>query len=346
MSAEARQLHRDSLVLDLHIDTLLWTRLFGYDAGLRHENRVPLSPLGFHFDLPRAGEGGLDAAVMGLVVNPAQVRPELIWPLKALDWWEEQGGFEQTLLTLDLLNELADRYPTRISFVRRGSDIPYQVERGRFVAMAGLEGAHGLEGDLSNLTPLYEHGLRMLGLVHFQQTAAGHPMTAPEFYGRSISDFGRDLIVRLEELGVVIDLAHLNDAGVWEALGMMRRPCVVSHTACKELHDHPRNLTDRQLELVGRNGGVVGVAAGRNFIGPGGRAAFLDHIEHVIEVAGPHAVALGSDYDGFIVPVEGMDDVRVYPLVTQGLLDRGQDPEVIEQALGGNALRVLTQVCG
>ena len=90
----------------------------------------------------------------------------------------------------------------------------------------------------------------------------------------------------------------------------------------------------------------MGVATGREFIGPGGLEAFLDHVEHVIEVAGPHAVALGSDYDGFIVPAEGMGDVRAYPLVTQGLLDRGQEPEVIERVLGGNALRVLTAECG
>ena len=126
----------------------------------------------------------------------------------------------------------------------------------------------------------------------------------------------------------------------------MRRPCVVSHTACKALHDHPRNLTDRQLEQVGRQGGVVGIAAGRDFLGPGGIDAFLDHVEHALSVAGPHAVALGSDYDGFIVPAEGMGDVRCYPLVTQGLLDRGQDPEVISSLLGANAVRVLTEVCG
>ncbi len=307
---------------------------------------MPLRPFGFHFDLPRAEEAGLDAAVMGLVINPTEVRPELIWPLKALHWWEGERGVEQALLTLDLLSELVDAYPDDISFVRRGSDILHEVERGRFVAMAGLEGAHALEGDLSNLRRLYEHGLRMVGLVHFQATAAGYPMTAPEFYGEGLTGFGRDLVGQLEDLGIVIDLAHLNAAGVWDALLMMRRPCVASHTACQALHDHPRNLTDRQLEFIGRNGGVVGVATGRDFIGPGGLEAFLDHVEHVVEVAGPDAVALGSDYDGFIVPVEGMGDVRAYPLVTQGLLDRGQRPEMIEAALGGNALRVLTAVCG
>ena len=199
---------------------------------------------------------------------------------------------------------------------------------------------------MKNVERLYERGLRMVGLVHFQTTAAGHPMTRPEFYGQGLSDFGLELIEVLEERGIVVDLAHLNDAGVWDALSVMRRPCVVSHTACRAVHDHPRNLNDAQLRLIGRYRGVIGIATGRSFIGGGGLAGFLDHVEHALDVAGPHAVALGSDYDGFIVPEEGMGDVRVWPLVTHGLLERGIDPDVIEGVLGGNALRVLVNVCG
>jgi membrane dipeptidase len=346
VSAEALDLHRRSLVLDLHVDTLLWRRLFDYDPFSRHENRIPTRPFGFHFDLPRAREGGLDAAVMGLVINPAEVQPELLFALKALDWWEDDRGVSQTLATLDLLAALEAAEPDRIAFVRRGSDIVHEVERGRFVALAGLEGGQGLEGDIGNLRVLYERGLRMVGLVHFQATEAGYPMTAPEFYGQGLTDFGHDLVAELDRMGMVVDLAHLNAAGVWQALGEMRRPCVVSHSACRQLHDHPRNLTDQQLEQIGQRGGVVGIAAGRSFLGPGGLAAFLDHVEHALDVAGPHAVALGTDYDGFIVPASGMGDVRSYPLITQGLLDRGRDPEEISQLLGANALRVLTSVLG
>jgi membrane dipeptidase len=345
ISDEALDLHRRSLVLDLHVDTLLWQRLFGYDPLRRHENRLPTRPFGFHFDLPRAREGGLDAAVMGLVINPAEVREELMLPLQVLDWWEDEHGVAQTLATLDLLAALADEQPDQIAFVRRASDIPYEMASGRFVAMAGLEGAHGIEGDLANLQPLYERGLRMLGLVHFQATEAGYPMTVPSFYGEGLTDFGQQLVAELERLGIVVDLAHLNAAGVMGALLQMRRPCVVSHSACRALNEHPRNLTDQQLREIGDRGGVIGIAVGRDFIG-GGLSRFLDHVEHAIDVAGPHAVALGTDYDGFIVPVPGMGDVRSYPFITQGLLDRGRDPALIAQLLGANALRVLTEVTG
>jgi membrane dipeptidase len=346
ISAEALDLHHRSLVIDLHVDTLLWRRLFDYDPLVRHENRIPMRPFGFHFDLPRASEGGLDGAVMGLVVNPAETRKELILPLRALAWWEGQGGVEQTLATLALLGDLAAQHPKRIAFVRRGSEIAPAVESGRFAALAGLEGAQGVEGDLENLKRLYERGLRMVGLVHFQATEAGYSMTVPAFEARGLTDFGHALVAQLEDLGIVIDLAHLNAAGVADVLARTTRACVVSHSACRALHDHPRNLDDAQLARIGEHGGVVGIAAGREFVGPGGLEAFVDHVEHALDVAGPHAVALGSDYDGFIVPVAGMDDVRCYPFVTQSLLARGRDPETVSRLLGGNAVRVLTEICG
>jgi membrane dipeptidase len=346
VSEEALDIHRRSIVFDLHVDTLLWQRLFGYDPLKRHQNRLPLQPFGFHFDLPRAREGGLDGAVMGIVVNPAEVRDELMLPLQALDWWEDEHGVAQTLATLDLLAALADEHADQIAFVRRGSDLAHEVEHGRFAAFAGLEGAHGLEGDIANLQPLYERGLRMVGLVHFQANEAAYPMTAPEFYGEGLTDFGMELVGELQRLRIVIDLAHLNGAGVRDALSQIRAPCAVSHTACRALHDDPRNLSDHELHLIGRAGGVVGIAAGRRFVGSGGIAAFLDHVEHALDVAGPHAVALGTDYDGFIVPTPGMGDVRSYPLITQGLLDRKRDPEVISQLLGGNAQRLMVRICG
>ena len=333
-------------MLDLHIDTLLWMRLFGYDIGRRHRNRLPTRPFGFHMDLPRAREGGLDAAVMGLVINPAEVRPELMLPLKALAWWESGYGIAQTLETLDLLAEARRRYPDRLEVIRRGSDIRRAASEGRFAALAGLEGAQGLEGDLGNLTAAYERGLRLVGLVHFQATAAGYPMTVSAFRDRGPTSFGYELIGEMARLGMVVDLAHLNAVGVADAISALRQPFVVSHTACRELRDHPRNLDDDQLKRVADRGGLIGLAVGRSFTGGGGLETFLDHAEHALRVAGPDAVALGSDYDGLIIPESGMGDVRAYPGITGGLLRRGWAPEVVQKLLGANAVRVLTDVTG
>jgi len=348
VNADARALHRECLVLDLHIDTLLWVRLLGYDLTRRHCNRLPLSPFAWHFDLERAALGGLKACVFGLVINPREVKRELMLPLKFLAWWERGprgSGLAQTLETLHLLSRAADLHPDRLTFCRSGTDVRQAVTAGRFAGFAGLEGAQGIEGNLENVGTAYEHGLRMLGLVHFQATEAAYPMTVSAFDDAGLTPFGIELISEMERLGVVVDLAHLNPRGTDDALRVMRRPFVVSHTACRALVDHPRNLDDAQIRSVADRGGVVGIAFGNSFVRKN-LSGFLDHVEHVIQVGGPDAVALGSDFDGMILPVKGMEDVTVYPRITEALLARGQPPETIRKALGENALRVITEVCG
>jgi membrane dipeptidase len=337
--------HRECLVFDLHIDTLLWMRLQDYDIAARHRNWLPASAFGWHLDLPRAQEGGLDGCVFGLVINPAEVRPELMFPLKFLAWWEEQKGIAQTLATIDLLAGAAAKHPDRLAFVRTGSELRRAVAEGKLAGLAGLEGSQGIEGRLEHVRTAYDRGLRMLGLVHFQATEAAYPMTVSELDEHGLTPFGRELVSEMERLGMIVDLAHVNARGVTDALAAMRRPFVVSHTACRALVDHPRNLTDEQIRQVADRGGVVGLAFGRGFV-EGGLEGFLDHVEHVIRVGGADAPALGSDYDGMIVPVSGMDDVTCLPRITQGLLARGHAPEVVRKALGENALRVITEVCG
>ena len=348
VNPDALAFHRECLVLDLHIDTLLWVRLLGYDLARPHRNRLPYSPFAWHFDLERAALGGLKACAFGLVINPRRVNPELMLPLKFLAWWErgERGsGFPQTLDTMELLSRAAAAHPDRLAFCKSGSEVRRAVAEGRFAGLAALEGSQGIEGRLEDVRTAYEHGLRMLGLVHFQATEAAYPMTISAFDQAGLTPFGLELISEMERLGMVVDLAHLNPRGVDDALHAMQRPFVVSHTACRALVDHPRNLDDPQIRRIADRGGVVGIAFGNIFV-KGGLSGFLDHVEHVIQVGGADAIALGSDFDGMILPVKGMEDVTVYPRITQGLLARGQPPEIVRKALGENALRVITEVCG
>jgi membrane dipeptidase len=338
--------HRECRVLDLHIDTPLWMRLVGYDIGKRHRNRLPTSPVGCHFDLPRAAEGGLDAAVFGLVINPAEVRSELMLPLRLLARIESGFGIAQTLESLRLIEGAQAAEPDRFVFARTGTELGAAVDEGRFAVLACLEGAHGIEGSLENLRRGYEAGLRMLGLVHFQSTEAAHPMTVAEFDTQGLTPFGRELVAELERLGIVVDLAHLNEPGVDDALEIMTRPFVVSHSACRALLGHRRNLSDDQIRRIAERGGVIGVATGRMCVGGGGLERFLDHLEHVIRVGGAEAAALGSEYDGAIIPEAGMGDVTAFPRVTAGLLARGHAPQVVRKVMGENAIRVLTEVCG
>ncbi len=338
--------HRECVVLDLHIDTLLWVRMLGYDLARRHRNRLPGSPFAWHLDLPRAAEGGLDVVVFGLVINPDRVRPELIAPLKLLARIERGRGAAQTLETLDLLRQAGERHPDRLVFARSGTEVRKAVADGKLAGLACLEGSQGIGASLDALERAYERGLRMLGLVHFQATEVGHPMTAREFDGQGLTEFGHDLVAELERLGVIVDLAHLNAAGVDDALATMKRPFVVSHTACRALHDVSRNLTDEQIRRVAARGGVIGLAFGRDFLGRGGLSRLLDHVDHLVRVGGVETAALGSDLDGAIVPGRGLGDVTVYPRITAGLLARGHSRDAVRKILGKNALRVLTDVLG
>jgi membrane dipeptidase len=172
-------------------------------------------------------------------------------------------------------------------------------------------------------------------------------MTVAAFDGEGLTPFGRDLVAELESLRIVLDLAHVNAAGVDDASELATKPFVVSHTACRALHDHARNLRDDQIRRIAERGGVVGVAAGRMFLGGcAGLPRFVDHLEHVIRVGGAEAAAIGSDWDGFIVPAAEMQDVTCLPRVSAELLRRGHPPGTVRRVMGENALRVLTDVCG
>jgi len=343
---DARALHKESLVIDLHVDSFLWVRLFGYDLGVRHENRLPFSPLGWHADVPRLHEGGIGAVGFGIVVNPPTVHSELMLPLKLLSWTERQRGFAAVLKTLDLMQATARRYADRFAFVRTATELRAARDAGKVAGFACLEGAHGLEGSLDNVRAAYERGLRSIGLVHFQATEAGFPMTVPKFDGRGLTQFGRELIGEMERLRMVVDLAHMNDAGFADALKVMRRPFIVSHTCCRAVHAHRRNLTDEQIRAVADRGGVIGIAAERAFVGgwSANLGRVLDHFDHAVKVGGADVVAIGTDFDGFIIPPSELYDVSQMPRLTAGLLARRHSPETVRKILGANALRVLNAV--
>lgn len=344
--AEIQALHRESLVFDLHIDTLLWMRLLGYDVTRRHRPLLPGAAFAWQMDLPRARDGGLDGAVLGIVVSPDEELAEQIAPLKLLARVERRHGLAQTLETLDLLAAAARGAPGELAFAKTGSELREAIAAGRFAALAGLEGAHGIAGRLENLREAHARGLRLIGLAHFQASGAAYPMTEPSYALRGLTPFGFELVAEMEALRMLVDLAHVNSRGVDDALGAMRRPFVVSHSGCRSIHDHPRNLSDQQIRRIAERGGVMGLAVGRDFLGPGGLDAFFAHAERARELGGDDVLAIGSDWDGAIVPAPGLEDVRALPFVTQGLLERRWKPDAVRKLLGENALGVITEVCG
>ena len=329
VSAEARALHADSVVIDLHADTLMWMQR-GYDLFTRHRPPLPFSAFGYHLDLPRMVEGGLDAQVFGLVT----------WPF-GLD-----GQFASACAQVALLHEAAARRPADLVVVTSADELLAARRAGQRAGLLGLEGVHALEGDLDRLDALAGRGLRLVGLTHFTANAAAFPAAGlGRSDGQGLTPFGLDVVDRARALGLIVDLAHVNPAGFRDALGRAQGPVVVSHTGVTGAHRHWRNLDDAQVRAVADAGGVIGILFAVNYLGwRGGLNTVVRHLDHCRTVGGAGCVALGSDFDGAIVPIPPLTDVTALPRLTEALLRHGWPERDIRAALGENVLRVLRDV--
>lgn len=327
---EARALHAECCVLDLHADTAKLMDKLGYDLAVRHERPMPrrANLLG-HVDLPRLREGGVAGQFFSFWTTP----------------YPERGCARSVADQLDALDRAIARHPAELAWTRTGADVRAAKAAGRIAALGGIEGGQALEGELEAIEAFSRRGVRYLGLLHFSANAIGRPARGRgEDPGAGLTAFGRDVIRECERCGVIVDLAHINRRGFLDALELATLPPMVSHTGVLGVHQHWRNIDDEQLRAVADKGGCVGVIFARRYLGSASIDAVVDHLLHVIDIAGDDVPALGSDFDGFVVPPEGLEDVAALPNLTVALSRRGVPPRVLEKILGGNVLRVLDAV--
>jgi membrane dipeptidase len=329
VSDEARAIHREHPAIDLHADTPMWMRWLGYDLHTRHEPPFPMAAFGGHVDIPRMRDGGMSAQFFSLFSLPNLARSK--GPTRAII--EQIDLLEDSLRGKDLV------------LVRSGAELDDVTRSGRLGAFMGIEGAHSLEGSLDNLTMFARRGVRYLGLLHFVANDVGFPA-----YGKGRNDgagltpFGRELVLHCGDQGVLVDLAHINRAGFLEACALSRLPPICSHTGILGAFDHWRNIDDVQLRAVADRGGVIGVIFCPRYLGADGIEPVVKHIKHVLDVVGEDAPALGSDWDGFIIPTKELKDPRGLPLLTQALLEANIHPRIIGKILGDNVRRLLRTI--
>jgi len=323
---EARAIHERFPAIDFHADSLMWSRWIGYDLMARHDPPLPRAALGGHVDVPRLVEGGFGAQFFGVV-------PPLFLHHGASAVVDEQ---------IEALERTLAQAKGRLVRVRTAADIRAARAQGAMGALLGLEGAHGLEGNADRVEALARRGVRYLGLAHFSANEACYPA-----YGRGRRDdegltpFGREVVRRCEAHDVIVDLAHINTKGFMEVCAMAEKPPIVSHTGVLGAFHHWRNIDDEQLRAVADRGGVVGVIFCPRFLGGDGLTPVVAHIKHILSVCGEDTPALGSDWDGFIVPTSELCDAAHLPLLTDALLEAGVAEETIGKILHGNAMRVL-----
>lgn len=336
VSDAACELYLASQVIDLHIDTFIWQRLFGYDLRKRHGT----GPLGARFfgqaDLPRVQEAGLAGAVWIITTNPLRGR---------------RGKRDAALANVTRLDGLLAGSP-QVSVVRSAADYRAARKAGRHAAFLGIQGGNALEFALDDFDRPELSKLCLVTLLHFTRSRIGAPALPKALTSgdQRLTDFGRDYVRKLNEKRVLVDLAHLSRDGFWDVLEVHDKtlPLAVTHAGCDSVYPHFRNLTDPQLRAVADRGGVIGIMFQSNFLGPStwaGKAEWVaDHIEHAVRVVGAEHVALGSDFDGAIVPPPDLSTVLHLPRLVELLLRRGLSESEIQQILGLSFLALLERL--
>jgi membrane dipeptidase len=328
VSAEALDLHRKAIVFDGHCDTILNLDRSGRALG-EH------SPDG-HADLPRFRLGGTTAQVFALYVEGNYL------PDRAI---------QRTLQLLDRFYQELASNQDRMLQATRAADIHRAKAEDKLAAILGIEGGAALAGEISALRAFYRLGVRLLTLTWSRRNELGDGTGVENPQG--LTDFGREIVLEMNRLGMIIDVSHLAPPGLRDVLATSQAPVVASHSNARALCDHARNLTDEQARGIAETGGIIGVTFVPPFVASQGASLerLLDHIAHLLKVAGEDHVGIGSDYDGFgfgdpARQFHDMPDVSTLPRLTDGMLQRGLAEPVVEKVLGLNWLRVFDQVVG
>jgi membrane dipeptidase len=219
---------------------------------------------------------------------------------------------------------------------------------GKLAGVLAVEGGHAIENDIAKLKEFYARGARYFTItwnnpVPWAMSAAdGRTSTV------GLSEFGRQVIRTMDTLGMIIDVSHTGIKTIQDILATTRNPIIASHSGARALRNHPRNLTDAQIDSIGNRGGVIGVVFYPTFLSSTGTATIqtvINHIDYIKNRVGVDHVAIGSDFDGIETVPVGLEDVSRMPNLTAALLAHGYTIPEVHKILGGNYLRVFQQVC-
>lgn len=332
----AVELYRESDVIDLHVDSFIWQRTLGYDLTRRH--RAPLwgAFLG-QVDFPRIVEAEISGATWVITTNPVR------------DPADRLRTFQTNL---DELCRTFQRDPSRFQVVTNAREYDAARAAGKHAAFLGVQGGSALDFSLPELARVCDGRVLRITLVHLSSSRIGSTSSPLRLDDPGLTDFGGQMVELLNERKVLVDLAHISARGFWAACDAHARdvPFLVTHTGVSGVYRHWRNLDDDQIRAVARSGGVVGIMYHAPFLGDrpwNGRVdTIARHLEHVLNVAGEDTPALGSDWDGAIIPPRDMPTCLELPRLVFALSKRGVSERAIQKILGQNFLRVVREVRG
>jgi membrane dipeptidase len=311
------------LIVDGHCDTLL--ALYKNAHSFWEENKKG------HLDWPRLQKGLLKMQFMSIYIEP-QYKP--------------YGALCRTLELIDYYQQLLMEGEGKLSTVLWKEDLQCLKKDPLLRIVLSIEGGEALEGRLSTLRIFYQLGIRSLTLTWNQRNQLADGMGETVTKG-GLTTFGREVVREMNRLGMLIDIAHLSEAGFWDVLSLSEQPVAVTHACCAALHEHARNLTNEQLQALAENEGIIGINYCPHFLGKQKKITLdhvIAHLEYAVSVAGINHVGLGSDFDGIDKTPQGLEDVAKVPALIEKMLQRGWHEEEVKKIMGGNFIRVLETV--
>ena len=323
----AMNLHKEALVVDTHCDTLM--QLMPQPRGSPPARRLGERSDRGHIDLPRLVEGGVDCQTFAIYTGERVNQPgALLTALQMVDVFNRECSANEGIIHAFNYDEILEANKS-----------------GKVAALLSIEGAEPLMGDLGVLRIFYKLGVRMLSFTWNWRTPFADGLAAKRAESR-LTDLGVEAIREMERLGIVYDVSHLSDSCFWDVVEVKKGPFIASHSNCRAVCDHPRNLTDNMIRALAEHGGVMGMNFSAHFVDKEKATVerVVDHIDHIIDLVGPDHVGLGSDFDGIRMTPEGLEDVSRMPNITRELVRREYSDEDIMKILGGNHLRVFKEV--
>ncbi len=329
---QACDLHQRILTLDTHCDTPMFFPQ-GVDFGSR-DSRILV-------DLHKMSEGHQDATIMVSYLP----QPEQGETFTSKVAFEVAGPTEYADLIFDKIEAMVEKNKEFLSIARTPADLYANKQQGRHSIMLGIENGLAIDGQLKRLQHFAQRGIVYMTLCHNGDNDICDSARGNSTH-QGVSAFGRQVIAEMNRLGIMVDLSHASEKTFYDALELSELPIVCSHSSCRALCDHPRNLTDEQMRALAAKGGVMQVTMYNGFLVKDDEATVLDalrHLEHAIEVMGIDHVGIGTDFDGD-GGVRGMANAAELINFTRLLLSRQFSEQDIEKIWGGNFLRVMSQV--
>jgi len=304
---------------------------------------------GQHIDLKSAHRGGFAGGLFAMFIPPEDGRSFRTPP-------SQEFARDYTMNMIMLLRDIAAASDGQVQICRSVKEIREAMNAGRMAPVMHIEGAEAILPDLSNLEAFYTEGLRSLGPVWSRSNAFAHgvPFKFPASpdTGPGLTNDGVELVKECNQLGIAIDLSHINEKGFWDVARHSNQPLIASHSNVHALCASTRNLTDEQLRAVADTNGIVGLNFAVGFLRADGKRdpnvsidVCMDHIKYLVDFMGIDNVGIGSDYDG-APPPNDLDSTAKLPNLTQAMFEAGFSEAEINQICHGNWLRVLEQTWG